>query len=968
MHKFAYVYKLSDGPRMLGLAFVYSVLAKLVLTFSSANGNVTIFWIPGGLAVAALLIWGKRFWPAVFIGAVFAGIIVKDPLWVSLLLATGNTLETLAAVTMLQRITNFDLSLSKCQDFITVAWVGAISAIISALIGPFSLLASGYLTIETVGNNILHWWQADTLGILLGTPFVLAWRQWPFEWFKRQKILTTLVFFVLVFLTGQVVFLEWFHASLNQFAKLYWMFLLTIWGGWQFGRQGALLVIAATAVQALQGAVLGIGAFGSDIEETGLQNFWFFLLVLTLAGISLAISIDHLKVRDKKIHLLNQAYAALAETNRMDRHANNKQELFESACRIAVEIGGMKMAWIGLPQDNSSLIKPVASYGCHTDYLEGIGISVDPEIPEGLGPAGICMREGRVVVVQDFANTASTRVWQHRSQKTGNWHACASFPILRGNRPYAVFTIYHGEVNAFDDLNVDLLNAMSADIGFTLDFLDTEANRKLNEAELTRYKNNLEEQVQQRTADLIQALNAAKEANKAKSIFLANMSHELRTPLNAILGYSDMMRKNLRLDQSERDKLEVIHHSGERLLNLINDVLEMAQIEDGNGQIEATSFELDGIVRDVIDLMSVRAKEKSLQLRLEKSLLIPRFIKCDEDRLRQILINLIDNAIKFTEHGTVTIRLGVKQSITQQLLIEVEDTGPGISLTDQQRIFDSFVQLGEHAVNLGGGLGLSITRQFVQMMGGYINVESSLGKGCLFRVELPLTEATAPDIAGPVTKRGVVTGLAPGQSEYRILIVENKTENRQVLARLLEGLGFQIQMAESGKLAVQLFQNWQPHLILINESMPEMDGLEIASVIRNLPGGEGVKIVSVSSSDFNDRHNKMLNAEVDDFVSEPFQFNEIYECLTRQLGMQFTYADASPAETVGAGKLNAEMLSVLPPEFRCELGNALESLEEKRIRNVVQQVAAYDLELHNILALMVGNFEYPRILKALQTD
>ncbi len=490
--------------------------------------------------------------------------------------------------------------------------------------------------------------------------------------------------------------------------------------------------------------------------------------------------------------------------------------------------------------------------------------------------------------------------------------------------------------------------------------------RKRAEEELRRYKDNLEDEVQQRTADLVLARNAADAANQAKSVFLANMSHELRTPLNAILGFSNMMRRDPLLPDKHRQNIDIINRSGEHLLTLINDVLEMTKIEAGRVQLENAPFDLGSMVRDVTDMMQIRAHEKGLRLLVDQDSRFPRYIVGDEARLRQVMINLMGNAVKFTREGGVTLRLGTSEDISSHLLIEVEDSGPGISPEDQQRIFDPFVQLGEQGDSKGTGLGLSITQQFVQLMGGSISLQSTPGKGSLFRVDLPLNEVIAADIAKPKElEKGEVVGLAPGQPEYRILIVEDQRDNQLLLANLMESVGFQVKLAENGNQGVELFQSWHPHFIWMDRRMPVMDGMEATQRIRQLPGGKEVKIVAVTASAFIEQRAEMLDVGMDDFVRKPYRSNEIYECLSRQLGVRYIY-EGMPEPEQPAMALTQEMLSVLPEGLRDELTIALESLETKRIALVIQQVASYDLALQKTLTHLAENFDYSAILKVLR--
>ncbi|MCX7192042.1 MAG: ATP-binding protein [Proteobacteria bacterium] len=365
--------------------------------------------------------------------------------------------------------------------------------------------------------------------------------------------------------------------------------------------------------------------------------------------------------------------------------------------------------------------------------------------------------------------------------------------------------------------------------------------------------------------------------------------------------------------------------------------------------------------------MAVRAREKGLQLLVDQSSEFPRYIRGDEARLRQVLINLVGNAVKFTPHGGITMRFGMKPDNTR-LLIEVEDSGIGIKPADQLRIFEPFVQVGELSAQKGTGLGLTITRQFVQLMGGTIRVESEPGEGSTFRIELPVEKVDAWDVSRPEkVLKGEITGLAAGQPEYRILIVEDQLENQLLLTRLMTQVGLGVKVAENGQLGVALFQSWHPHLVWMDRRMPVMDGIEATRRIRELPGGADVKIVAVTASAFMEQRDEMLAAGMDEFVRKPYRFNEIYECLARQLGVQYTYASELDGEDISEEvMLTEKMLSVLSQALRDELRAALESLEINRIETAIDQVN--DVKLNKILKHLATNFDYPAILKALQAD
>lgn len=416
--------------------------------------------------------------------------------------------------------------------------------------------------------------------------------------------------------------------------------------------------------------------------------------------------------------------------------------------------------------------------------------------------------------------------------------------------------------------------------------------RKAAEEELRRHKEHLEVIVEERTIDLITARDAAEAASKAKSAFLANMSHELRTPMNAILGFTAMLRRDQVLTQSQRDMLDIVTHSGDHLLALINDVLDLAKIEAGRMEVEFTPFDLEVMVRNVTSMMSVRAREKELMLLFDQASPFPRYIKGDEVHLRQVLVNLVGNAIKFTEQGGITIRVGTKPG-GSNLLIEVEDSGPGIKPEDQKRLFQPFVQLAESTMQKGTGLGLAISRRYIELMGGTLTLESRFGVGSTFRIELPAEEANASEVssADGSIRKDEVAGLEPGQPAYRILIAEDQPLNQILLGKLMTDIGLETKVAANGEHCVQLFKEWSPHLIWMDRRMPVMDGAEATKTIRAMPGGDEVKIVAVTASVFREQQNELFDAGMDDVLRKPYRFHEIYDCLARHLGLKYIYRE-----------------------------------------------------------------------------
>lgn len=470
------------------------------------------------------------------------------------------------------------------------------------------------------------------------------------------------------------------------------------------------------------------------------------------------------------------------------------------------------------------------------------------------------------------------------------------------------------------------------------------------------------ELVRQRTAELIEARNAAEASNRAKSAFLANMSHEFRTPLNAILGFAGLLYREAQFNESQREKLGIIVRSGDHLLTLINDVLELAKIEAGRLEVETAPFSLGNLLRDVASMMSMRAREKALHLLLDRPASFPRNIKGDEMRLRQVLLNLVSNAIKFTNQGSVTIRLRMRGD-SKRLLIEVEDTGPGISEEDQKLLFQPFMQLAmSSSTQKGTGLGLFISRRYVELMGGALTFESELGKGSVFRIEIPVEAAEIATTGAEQTASDYddIAGLVPGQPAYRILVVEDQPESQLLLANLMTGLGLDVKTAANGAEGVKLFEEWHPHLIWMDWHMPIMSGTDATKRIRKLPGGDAVKIVAVTASAFCADQEEFFGAGIDGFLRKPFRFHQAYDSLARLLGLQYTYR-GSPRQERPKVALTPAAFAALPLAIRKELGEALEVLDGDRIMAVIETICRIDPELGLTLSRMAENFEYPPV-------
>jgi len=464
--------------------------------------------------------------------------------------------------------------------------------------------------------------------------------------------------------------------------------------------------------------------------------------------------------------------------------------------------------------------------------------------------------------------------------------------------------------------------------------------------------------VADRTAELVVARDQAQAANRAKSVFLANMSHELRTPLNAILGFSALLRGDVTSAKQRKD-LDIINRSGEHLLHLIDDVLDIAKIESGRRELEIGPCDLETLVRDVMDMIRVRAQRKRLELDLISPPEFPRFVQADGPKLRQVLINLLGNAVRYTEEGGVTLRLSAPRE--GRLTFEVHDTGPGIAPEDQARIFDAFVQVNKSSQK-GTGLGLTITRQFVELMGGTIQVESMIGMGSTFRVQLPIERALEPRVTAMETGGGHLCVLEPGQAECRVLVVDDEADNSALLEQLLTHAGFDVRVAAEGAQGVNAFQEWRPQFIWMDLRMPEMDGFDAVKRIRSFNGGREVKIAAVTASVFAGERSEVLAAGFDDFVRKPYRPDAIFDCMAKHLGVRYRSAEPAP---VTAGGLSPADFAALPEELRKELASAVLSLDTALIATVIERVAEHDAALGQVLAKHADRLAYSAIRRAL---
>jgi two-component system sensor histidine kinase/response regulator len=698
---------------------------------------------------------------------------------------------------------------------------------------------------------------------------------------------------------------------------------------------------------------------------------------------SLTTFSENVSLNSSKANILD--WASVMRASQALSQEIDLDKLLATIMEVAIQNAGAEKGSLLLTAGEELVIK--AHYTTEASSVEqeqgqllSVEVQCDPKLPTSIINFVERMQQPLIL-----ANAAlETRFASDSYIKTHRPRSILCMPIQRQGRLVGILYLENNLVTeAFTTDRIEVLQLLTAQAAISLENAQLYASVEQKVKDRT-----VELQAAKQEAEI--ARETAEKANRAKSDFLANMSHELRTPLNAVLGFSQILHRDPQTSPDQRHKLSIINRSGAHLLTLINDVLTMSKIEAGRTTLNETKFDLHTLILSVYDMLSIKANEKNLKFEVECSLEKMQIVQTDEGKLRQVLINLVSNAIKFTQQGSVILRVntnlqrgdGSEPKIcpvgytAASLHFEVEDTGAGIAPDELENLFEAFVQTESGRQSQEGtGLGLPISRTFVQLMGGEILVKSTLGQGSCFTFDIQVY--LLDDASAPSEVLGNVMGLAPDQMPYRILVAEDRWENQQVVVQLLEAVGFETQVAYNGEEAIALYQATTPHLVLMDLQMPVMDGYEAMRQIKQQAAHRQQQppiIIAITANTLEEIRYQTLEIGFDDFVNKPFQAENLFEIIAKHLGVRYLRETVDPVNGLQLQNqpnpqrmtLTAADFQGLPSDWRSQVYRSALELDESHLAALIDDVRQDYPAIAAALRHWVEKLDFEKIIELVE--
>ena len=897
-------------------AMAYFASARIGHTFSLEN-RISLIWVPMGFAVAVLLLFGWRLFAGLVLGEFISLLWVGAPRSFITLGVLANPAEAALTALVLQKLVRFESQLNRIRDVIGLWVVGApIGATASVLLGTAIIGWQG----NPFTGNWSYWWIGDMMSVWIVTPVILGLSRLQLASLWRRPKEGTLLLAIFV-ITATCFLLPIGIKAGIPLAFLPFPAMVVM--GLRGNPVGAALSGLAVASIAMWATLQGSGPFATIDHPFRIWTLWSFVAVGAFTTQLLAATMRERQSVEAALRDNQQKYKTVAETATDAIITLNKKERILFANRHTQKIFGYK------PE-------------------EMIGRSLRDFMPDRFKkPDG----SG----ITHFLNWDQTGTLSSGIELVGMAKGGHEIPL---------------------EVSLGFMRQEDGSALFTAVMRDTTDRKKVlrnleqSRAELETLNRELEQRVTERTLALNQALEDAQSANRAKSQFLANMSHELRTPLNAILGFANLLTLETSLEKGQRDYLAIITRSGNHLLGLINEVLELSKVEAGSNPVRLSSFPIHHLLKDLEDMFQLPAREKQLGLRFSLDEPIPEYLVSDQGKLSQILINLLGNAIKFTARGEIEVAVGMRQFKERKALltIEVRDTGVGIAERDLEEIFEPFRQTGDSLLGgEGTGLGLPISRKFARLLGGELVASSNLGKGSIFCLTIQVGVDDAPQENANTHKKRAIA-MEPDQAPIRLLIVEDNHPSRLLLQKVLENLGFHVEVAKDGQQAIAIFQTRRPHLIWMDMRMPVMDGYQATRNIKSLPGGRETPIIALTASAFEEQRDTIMAAGCDDYLPKPIQNHQLVEMLMKHLGVRFVFAeDHAPIsqENKPLAPLDPGAIAALPGEAFDRLKAFTVTFDSEETEAVIELCRRHDEGLAEALSGHLGEYNYQSLLDAI---